>query len=68
MILPSASTIVEQFHSLKMSAMVFEMRTTYFKKESHFLIDQPTTHFWTTASLQSMFGKLYFCETEIGFI
>ena len=27
-----------------------------------------TEHLWTTASVQSMFGKLYFCETEIDFI
>ena len=34
-----ASTIMEHFCLLKMPATVFEMRTTYFKKEPHFLID-----------------------------
>ena len=43
MILPSAITIVEHFYLLKMSARILETRTTCFKKEAHFSIDQPRT-------------------------
>ena len=42
--LPSASTkstVAEYFYLLKMWATVWETRTTYFKKEPLFLIDQP---------------------------
>ena len=31
--------MVEHFYLLKMPITVFEMTTTYFKKEQHFLID-----------------------------
>ena len=41
--LPSASTIVEQVYLLKLSATVFETRTRYFKREPHFLKNQPRT-------------------------
>ena len=35
--------IVEYFYLLKISATDIETRTTYFKKEPHFLIGQPKT-------------------------
>ena len=38
--LQSASTTVEHFYLLKI-ATIFENKTTYFKQEPHFLIDQP---------------------------
>ena len=56
MILPSVSTMVEHFYLLKMSATVLETRTTYFKKEIHFFIDQPLTcRFFMLCCIQSLF-------------
>ena len=53
--------------------------TAYFKKEPHFLIDQPGTRhifmlcckksiYFLTNLGTSLVGRLYFCETEIDFI
>ena len=41
--MPSTSPRIEDFYLLKMSATVLETRTTYFKKEPYFLIDQSRT-------------------------
>ena len=50
------ATILEHFYLLKMSTTVFETRTTYFKKELHFLIDQPRTFcFFMLCCIKSTF-------------
>ena len=59
--------------------MKAKARTAYFKKEPHFLIDQPRTrHIFMLCCIKSIYfltnlgtslvGRLYFCETEIDFI
>ena len=59
--------------------MKAKARTAYFKKEPHFLIDQPRTRrifmlcsiksiYFLTNLGTSLVGGLYFCETEIDFI
>ena len=64
---------------IKNKKMKAKARTAFFKKEPHFLIDQPRTrHIFMLCCTKSIYlltnlgtslvGRLYFCETEIDFI